>query len=566
MSDKKISELPLISAINAGDISLLVSEGTDYKFAFSSLLQFIGDNLTIGAKVSFGTVLPANTTGKNGDIFVKTDNGAFAQKISGVWTVVYTIPSSSGTTNGTILYGVGTPGSSTGSDNDTYINTGTGIFYKKSSGAWSQMFSMQSGPQGPQGIAGTNGTNGANGLSLLNGTTTPSNLSTGVNGDFYINTSTYTLYGPKTGGSWGDGVSLIGVGIPAGGTTGQVLVKNSDDDLDVNWGEIGVSFENITGEPADNPSLSAALDEKADLVSGKVPSAQLPSYVDDVLEFADFAGLPSTGEASKIYVTLDDNSEYRWSGSTYIQLVASPGSTDAVPEGSANKYFTASRVLSTVLSGVSFLTNAAISATDTILAALGKLQAQLNGLSSVFQAKEDQGLSTGNNVSFSDVEATGIFKAGQANIGTGLPSGFHGNETGRFLIAWNRSGSEGETVFANNGGTEPYAVGGYSFLHVDNSGIETEMFKLSGNDLAAVFAGRVSPGIIDEATSPATKYLTYNPSTKALESRAVSEVASDIGAGGGLQAQITELNNEVSNIQTDNITLTIYKISNYSTP
>lgn len=54
--------------------------------------------------------------------------------------------------------------------------------------------------------------------------------------------------------------------------------------------------------------------------NGKVPSSQLPSYVDDVLEVADYASLPSTGETGKIYVTLDDNKTYRWSGSAYVEI------------------------------------------------------------------------------------------------------------------------------------------------------------------------------------------------------------------------------------------------------
>lgn len=54
--------------------------------------------------------------------------------------------------------------------------------------------------------------------------------------------------------------------------------------------------------------------------AGKVPSAQLPSYVDDVEEYADFASLPVIGETGKIYVTLDDNKSYRWSGATYIAI------------------------------------------------------------------------------------------------------------------------------------------------------------------------------------------------------------------------------------------------------
>lgn len=62
---------------------------------------------------------------------------------------------------------------------------------------------------------------------------------------------------------------------------------------------------------------------KADLVNGKVKADQLPSYVDDVLEFINLAALPTTGEAGKIYVTLDFNKQYRWGGTGYIEISAS---------------------------------------------------------------------------------------------------------------------------------------------------------------------------------------------------------------------------------------------------
>lgn len=55
---------------------------------------------------------------------------------------------------------------------------------------------------------------------------------------------------------------------------------------------------------------------------GKVPSSQLPSYVDDVLEYANQAAFPAEGEGGKIYVTLDTNKTYRWSGSTYVEIAA----------------------------------------------------------------------------------------------------------------------------------------------------------------------------------------------------------------------------------------------------
>jgi hypothetical protein len=61
--------------------------------------------------------------------------------------------------------------------------------------------------------------------------------------------------------------------------------------------------------------------------SGKVPAAQLPSYVDDVIEVANFAALPVTGETGKIYVTLDTNKTYRWTGSTYVEISSTPENT-----------------------------------------------------------------------------------------------------------------------------------------------------------------------------------------------------------------------------------------------
>lgn len=72
--------------------------------------------------------------------------------------------------------------------------------------------------------------------------------------------------------------------------------------------------------PVQNAVIKEALDGKADLVDGKVPAAQLPSYVDDVLEYEDRAHFPATGEAGKIYVALDTNKTYRWSGSAYTEI------------------------------------------------------------------------------------------------------------------------------------------------------------------------------------------------------------------------------------------------------
>ncbi len=54
--------------------------------------------------------------------------------------------------------------------------------------------------------------------------------------------------------------------------------------------------------------------------NGKVPSSQLPSYVDDVLEYSNASSFPATGEIGKIYVALDTNKIYRFSGTQYTVI------------------------------------------------------------------------------------------------------------------------------------------------------------------------------------------------------------------------------------------------------
>lgn len=62
--------------------------------------------------------------------------------------------------------------------------------------------------------------------------------------------------------------------------------------------------------------------------SGLVPASQLPSYVDDVLEYSAVSAFPGTGETGKIYVALDTGKLYRWSGSAYVYITS--GAVDSV--------------------------------------------------------------------------------------------------------------------------------------------------------------------------------------------------------------------------------------------
>lgn len=128
-------------------------------------------------------------------------------------------------------------------------------------------------------------------------------------------------------------------------------LPNADNFLADDVGRIRTSLTSLdtaVAAKANAAATNSALSAKADLVAGKVPAVQLPAYVDDVIEVANLASMPTTGEAGKIYVTLDTNKQYRWSGSIYVEISASPGSTDAVPEGTTNKYFTNARALSAI--------------------------------------------------------------------------------------------------------------------------------------------------------------------------------------------------------------------------
>jgi hypothetical protein len=62
----------------------------------------------------------------------------------------------------------------------------------------------------------------------------------------------------------------------------------------------------------------------------KVDVAYLPSYVSDILEYANLAAFPTTGQSGKIYLALDTNKVYRWSGSTYIEVAANSGVWGAI--------------------------------------------------------------------------------------------------------------------------------------------------------------------------------------------------------------------------------------------
>jgi hypothetical protein len=114
------------------------------------------------------------------------------------------------------------------------------------------------------------------------------------------------------------------------GRTGDVLLTIDDIPNALSGALIGV------------PDGIAPLD-----ANGLIAAAYLPSYVDAVEEYNGVANFPATGVTSRIYLDISTNGGgkiYRWSGSTYVEISPSPGSTDSVVEGSVNLYHTTARV------------------------------------------------------------------------------------------------------------------------------------------------------------------------------------------------------------------------------
>jgi hypothetical protein len=125
------------------------------------------------------------------------------------------------------------------------------------------------------------------------------------------------------------------------------VIDNSDDvtlnvtpnviEVNINKGSSYARWGSIFGNLTDQADLTNALFNKADLVDGKVPSYQLPSFVDDVIEVANYAALPTVGEIGKIYITLDDNKIYRWSGSIYIEIASNQAIWGAITGSLTNQ-------------------------------------------------------------------------------------------------------------------------------------------------------------------------------------------------------------------------------------
>jgi hypothetical protein len=199
------------------------------------------------------------------------------------------------------------------------------------------------GIQGATGATGANGAAGADGKTVGNGTSNPVS-GTGVNGDFYINTATNTLFGPKANGAWPSGVSLVGPtgatgaqGIqgatgatgPAGprgdtgatgpqgpiGLTGQATTPNLEAVLAINNGANNLQIKNLTNPTAAQDAvtkqyvdlLQAQITELQNLITSPVPQNGLVAWYPFNGNVNDESGNGNNGQLTNASLTSDRN-------------------------------------------------------------------------------------------------------------------------------------------------------------------------------------------------------------------------------------------------------------------
>lgn len=151
----------------------------------------------------------------------------------------------------------------------------------------------------------------------------------------------------------------------------------------------------------------------------------LPVYIDNFKPVADFAALPAVGDTELLYRTLNDERIYAYvSGVGYVDAGKVWG-TDRVPEHPGFRYFTEARVLATPLTGLSTATPTVIGSVDSVLVALGKLQAQHTA--HVGSGGATHALAT--------TTVAGFMSAAQVVKLNGIATGATANQTDAWLVA-----------------------------------------------------------------------------------------------------------------------------------
>ena len=126
---------------------------------------------------------------------------------------------------------------------------------------------------------------------------------------------------PGEGGALGGGAGDVGARpdtwTPSAADVGAVPTSRTVNGKALS-ADITLGAADVSAIPASEKGAASGVAELDS--TGRVPSTQLPSYVDDVLEYDTLTSFPATGEDGKIYVAEDTNRQYRWSGTQYVEI------------------------------------------------------------------------------------------------------------------------------------------------------------------------------------------------------------------------------------------------------
>ena len=267
------------------------------------------------------------------------------------------------------------------------------------------------GPTGPQGQIGNTGAQGDQGIQGVQGLLGP----TGNKGD---------QGNPGIQGQAGAQGATGTQGIKGDtGATGSIDTTGIINVVDSRVNKTFVDALNVDAATLDNVNVSALekianknqVNGYAGLDSaGKVANAQLPSYVDDVVEYANFAGFPATGETGKIYVAIDTGDVYRWGGSSYVQINDAVTSADQ-----ATKLATARNIaLTGPITGTASFDGTAAANISTTLDISGKTTSDLSEGSNLYYTDTRARSSVSATGSIAYNSGTGIFSFTQGNTDT----------------------------------------------------------------------------------------------------------------------------------------------------
>lgn len=311
---------------DAGADGATGATGADGKSAYQVAVDegFVGDEAAWLASL----VGPQGTAGADGD-----DGAPGAAGADGV-------------DGRTILSGTTAPGAGLGNDGDFYIDTvAHNLYGPKTTGAWGSATSLV-GPQGTAGADGTDGTDGVDGLMIRTGTGAPAG-GLGNDGDFYIDTATHEIYGPKTTGAWGSATSLVG---PAGsdGTDGTDGT-NGTNGKTIITGTVAPTTEGVDGDIYINTATSTLYGPKTSGVWGAGTSLIGPQGTAGT----NGQGVPTGGTVTQILVK-NSSTDYdtAWANAPEVGVTSTDSSTvDFSGLGTSASALTASVKRSTTIAG-----------------------------------------------------------------------------------------------------------------------------------------------------------------------------------------------------------------------